>query len=377
MQRLFFFLLLLFSALLVHNVVCAQDSTRLKGLGVEVNMLGGKIVRHSAKFTAPVPPMSAAIDVNFVWQSFGKKEWQQRSGFPVTGIGVMYTDYMSPGVFGKCVGVYPNLQIPVITKKNVEWTCRLGVGVAYVTKKYSLAPDYDTLNTAISTNINAFPVFMSDLRYRFSEHLDLQAGINFSHISNALYREPNLGVNMLGVHAGFRYFPTTSCPDKKVCALPCLKNRWLFDVRGALSHKVARAAGNPVEPAYIGAISVSRRWKCKNKMFAGIDAAYHKDVYAFLINYGVEYGREKQHSWDGGIFIGNEFVVGRVGILGIVGTYYRQTFLDFDPIYEKLGLKYYICNKEKGVVKEIYLSAMLNTHGVVAEYSEFGLGFAF
>jgi hypothetical protein len=156
-----------------------------------------------------------------------------------------------------------------------------------------------------------------------------------------------------------------------------LPNRWLVDVRAAISHKVARATGDPILPAYIGAVSVSRRWKSKNKVFAGIDAAYHKDVYAFLITYGVEYGQEKQHSWDGGFFVGNEFMVGRVGILGIVGTYYRQTFLDFEPLYQKLGVKYYLRNTESGPFKEVFLSAMLNTHGIVAEYSEFGLGVAF
>jgi len=370
-------LLVLLLCLFAVDNLFGQDTLKNKGVGIEVNLMGGHIIRHSAKFTAPVPPASAAIDVNIVWQTYGKKDWNQRCGFPVTGLGVIYTDYRSKNVFGKCLGIYPNVQVPIIRKDKIEWTGKLGVGVAYVTKKYDLYPDYDTLNTAISTHINAFPVFMSDIRYHVDQHWDLQAGVNFTHISNALFKEPNLGVNLVGGHLGVRYFPAVARPEKTMRELPVLKNRWLVDVRVATAHKEARAAGNPIKAAYVGAISVSRRWRSKNKMFAGIDAAYHDDVHAFLINYGVELGQEKQHSWDGGIFVGNEFVVGRVGILGVVGTYYRQTFLDFDPIYEKLGVKYYLANKEKGLFKEFFLSAMLNTHGVVAEYSEFGLGVAF
>jgi hypothetical protein len=372
-SRFLCLLWLVFSAGKIH----AQDSTQHKGFGVEANFLAGRIVRHSASFTAPVPRVSVALDVNFIWQSCGKREWNQRRNFPVTGIGFIFTDYRSKNIFGRCIGAYPNLQVPIARNKDVEWTCRLGIGLAYVTKKYGLYPDYDTLNTAVSTNLNAFPVFMTDLRYHVNTHWDIQGGANFTHISNALYREPNLGVNMVGAHLGARYFLYSSKPCKIIRDLPPLSNRWLVDVRGAISHKQARAAGNPVKAAYIGAVSVSRRWRGTNKVFAGVDAAYHKDVYAFLINYGVDYGVEKQNSWDGGVFIGNEFMVGRVGILGIVGVYYNQTFLDFDPIYEKLGVKYYILNKERGFAKELYLSAMLNTHGVVAEYAEFGVGVAF
>jgi hypothetical protein len=357
--------------------LCAQDSSSHNGKGMEINFLAGKIIKHSAKFTAPVPDASVALDVNVLWQTYGKKDWHQRRGFPVIGLGFTYTDYLSKNIFGRCLGVYPNLQVPIIRSGKFEWTLRFGLGVAYVNKKYQLLPNYDTINTAISTNLNAFAVCITDIRYHVNEHLDIQAGANFSHISNALYREPNLGVNMCGGHVGLRYFPGSSSPKKIIRDLPQLKNRWLLDVRGAISHKEARAKEKPIKAAYIGAVSISRRWLSKNKVFVGIDAAYHKDVYAFLINYGVELGQEKQNSWDGGFFAGNEFMVGRVGLLGIVGVYYLQTFLDFDPIYQKLGAKYYVFNREKGVVKELFLSAMLNTHGVVAEYAEFGMGVSF
>jgi hypothetical protein len=148
-------------------------------------------------------------------------------------------------------------------------------------------------------------------------------------------------------------------------------------VRCGIAHKEARAEGNPVKPAYIGAVSVSKRMWSRNKFIIGADIAYHKEVHAFLINYGVEYGREKQHSWDGGVFLGHEYMLGRVGLIAMLGVYYQQTFLDFDPIYQKMGAKYYLINKEKGLAKEVFLSALLNTHGVVAEYAEFGLGMAF
>lgn len=355
----------------------SQDSSAHGGIGYEANIAFGRIIKHSIKFTAPVPDFSTSLDLNVVFKPTGKKPWHIQCGYPVTGIGVLMTDYNSPGIFGRSVGVYPNIQVPFMKGKKIEWTVRFGLGAAYVNKKYERFPSPDTINTAVSTHINALAVFVSDLRYRINDNWDFQAGFSFSHISNALYREPNLGVNMCGFHLGARFFPNLLMKKIEPCTPTDIKDRILVEVRGGIAHKEARAEGNPVKPAYIGALSVSKRMWCRNKFIIGADIAYHKEVHAFLINYGVEYGKEKQHSWDGGVFLGHEYMIGRVGLIAMVGVYYQQTFLDFDPIYQKMGAKYYLINKEKGMAKEVFLSALLNTHGVVAEYAEFGLGVAF
>ncbi|MCD6010983.1 MAG: secreted protein [Flavipsychrobacter sp.] len=357
--------------------LCAQTNDPLAGFGVEVNALSGKIIRHTQKFTSPVPPLSNALDVNFVWQTYGKKDWQQRRGFPVVGVGITFTDYGNNAIYGRCVGIYPNLQIPIISGKDLEWTFRLGNGLGYVTRRYNPNANepMDTANSAVSSHFNDFAIFMTDLRYSYNDHWQFQLGANFTHISNADYSEPNLGINMLGGHVGVRYFPTCSKPKRIVRDLEKLPNRWLLQGRASISYKKARAAGNPVCPSYFAAGYLSRRWLGKNKLFIGMDYAYHGDVYAFLKNYGVHIGHERSHSWDGAVFVGNEFIVGRVGLVTQVGYYYRQTFLKFDDIYQKIGGNVYIVQREKGPIKEVFVSGLLLTHFVVAQLAEFGIGF--
>jgi hypothetical protein len=60
-----------------------------------------------------------------------------------------------------------------------------------------------------------------------------------------------------------------------------------------------------------------------------------------------------------------------------MGIYYHQTYLKFDPVYEKIGGNFYLLRKEKGPVKELFLSAVLLTHAIVAEFAEFGIGAGF
>jgi hypothetical protein len=259
----------------------------------------------------------------------------------------------------------------------VEWTLRFGDGLAYVTRKYQLGPPVDTINTAIGSNLNDFFMFMTDVRFHLNKHWDAQFGANFTHISNADFHQPNLGVNMAGTHIGVRWFPNTSKPEKIYRELPKLPNRWLIEARLGIAQTEARSNGNPELPTYLTTVYASRRWHSKNKYYFGMDYAFHEDTYEELKYWSRFKGHEGAHSWDGGFFAGNEFMVGRLGLIAQMGIYYHQTYLKFDPVYEKIGGNFYLLRKEKGPVKELFLSAVLLTHAIVAEFAEFGIGAGF
>lgn len=356
----------------------AQNDSTMKGFGVESNLLFGKIIKHTKKFTTPIPALSGATDVNFVWQTYGKKEWHQRRNFPQIGLGVTYTDYGNDHIFGQCIGIYPNLQIPLLRTKNIECMLRIGDGLAYVNRKFD-SSIFDTINNAIGSNINDFAIFMLDIRYNISNRFQLQAGANFTHISNAYFQPPNLGINMAGAHFGLRYFPAGHHTEKIVRELPKLKDRWLLNIRSSIGFNEANATNNPHLPNYIIAGYISRRWLSKNKLFAGIDYAYHEPTYAFYKTYGIHIGHERSNAWDGTFFAGNEFIIGRVGIVLQVGYYYRTTYLRYgnDMFNEKLGGHLYLIQKESGALKELFISALVTTHTATAEYAEFGIGVGF
>ena len=108
-----------------------------------------------------------------------------------------------------------------------------------------------------------------------------------------------------------------------------------------------------------------------------MDYSYHTDVYAFLRNNEIEPGREKNHSYKSAVFIGNEFMLGRVGAVLQVGVYTHQAYLRQDAYYEKIGGNYYIVQKEHGPIKEFFVSAFLKTHKIIAELGEIGMGVGF
>ncbi len=357
----------------------AQDIKDWEGFGMEVNAFTGKVIKHTPKFHLPVPDLTTGMDFNFQWKTFGRKEWQQRRRFPIVGLGVTYTNYGIDSIYGRCISLYPNLVIPLITGKYLEWTMRIGDGIAYVNRDYSRLHPFDTMNNAIGSKVNDYGSFLMDLRYHVNKHWDVQAGINFSHISDASFHQPNLGINLVGEHIGIKYFPVSSAPKHIIRNLKPLKNRWLFEFRGTLAFDGANAPSGPEYPIYLASAYVSKQWISKNKFFGGIDYSYHTNIYAYLrnnINF-VPPGTEAEYSYKSALFAGNEFLLGRVGVVLQVGAYIHQAFLTQGKIYEKLGGNLYLVKKEHGPVKEFFLCGFLKTHLSVAELAEFGFGMGF
>lgn len=354
----------------------AQENEPWAGFGIEANYLAGRAFKHTKKIRVDFPSSSPAFDLNFVWQTYGKKDWQQRRRYPVAGLGLTYTVYDN-NVYGSCLSLYPNIRIPLLAGKKLEWSVKAGFGLGYITKIFERYPSWDTLNTAMSSHMNNYTIVSTDLRYRVNEHLDILLGANFSHISNAALRSPNLGINKYGANIGIRYSPVTSTPKRIHHDLPRLKNRLLFQLRFGISGSEMGTADGPMNPIYTYAAFVSKRYWSKNKVYAGVDYGYYKNIYMFLKNNEIVPGKEKQNSWKGAVFVGNEFLIGRVGVILQLGYYFHKGLLNEKSIYQKLGGNFYLLQHEKGLIKELNVHCYLKAHSPDAELAEVGIGAAF
>lgn len=344
------------------------------GYGIEWNSSIGRIIKHTKNFRPPIPERSVATEINLVFKSNGSKDWQQRRNRPVLGCGLTITDYGNQNVFGTAAGIYPNLEMPLIRRTRWEWTTRVGFGLGYISKRYSRYPDWDTLNNVIGSHFNNFSIFSTDLRVHISKHWDAQTGVVLSHISNAAFRTPNLGINRYGFQAGLRYFPVARQPVIAHKLLTPLSSRWLLQLRAGISANEYGNGNGPLFPVYIASTFVSKRYFSRNKVFAGLDYAYYEGVYAFLRNNEILIGEERANSWKSSVFVGHEFLYGHFGIMLQFGYYLKNTYLRIDPYYQKLGANVYLLQREEGFLKELSTSVLLKTHQFQAELVEIGLG---
>ncbi|MCF8450368.1 MAG: acyloxyacyl hydrolase [Taibaiella sp.] len=362
---------------LLPLVVTAQETKRWSGFGIETHLLAGKVFKHEAKFTLPIPALTSGFDVNFVQHTYGRRVWEQGRHFPRLGVAITGIQYGIDAVYGNVIGVYPNITFPIVSGKRIEWTLRAGNGIGYVTNQYSRANPVNTTNVAIGSKVNDFIMILSDAGYEVNKHWQIKAGAFITHISNGSVRKPNLGINVVGMGAGVSYFPVTAHPTKIARPLQPLSQRYLLQLRYGMSLVSANTPGGPLFPVYTGTGYVSRRWRNHNKGFAGIDYSYHQNLYAHLRDNGLEQGRERQHAYKCAVLAGNEFLLGRVGIMVQAGVYIKKGYLQKEDVYEKVSFNYYCVQRERGPVKELYLFTSLKAHLNVAEMGEMGVGIGF
>lgn len=359
--------------LLLSIKINAQPVERLAGYGIEVNPIIGKVIKHNYVFP-PLPANSVALDVCLLKSTNGSKAWQKQRNYPLVGIGITYTDYGIDSIYGKCIGLYPVWEIPIISGEELEWTCRFGYGIGYVTKRYERYPDDNTINNLIGSRLNNFTMFTTQLRYKLSHKVHVHAGFNFTHISNGSFKLPNLGINMYGGHVGLRYFPVTDDPQKVGSPTPQISNRFGAQVRLGLGMVEYNNTDGPSYPVYAATALGYWRYGGKNKVLFGIDYNYYTSVYSFLRNNEIDIGNERAQSWEGVVFIGHEFLIGRVGVLAQFGIPFKHTKFNKDKTVQKLGYSYYILQQEKGIVRNIALNCFIKSNNLEASNLEFGFG---
>lgn len=372
LRKLSIVLILIYTC--TNQQLLAQENKPWSGFGVESNFMANRLIKHSSKFVGEMPDWGYSCELNFFKKTYGQKDWHIRRNYPQIGFGIYYNNYNSPDIYGEAIGIFPNIQFPIIKSSTLEWTVRAGMGVCYVTQHYQRLPEPNLGNQAIGGNWNNISPFSTDIRWYLDNHWNIQAGINFSHVSNAAFQQPNLGLNMYGIHAGLQYFPISNQPKLQTRALTPLKNRWLFQAKYSMGFVESAPPDGPLNPVYIGSLFVSKRYWSKNKMYSGIDYHYNSMSYARLKTAEHEEGKEVWASSQAAIFVGNEFLLGRVGVVLQVGGYIHRMNEQTERLYQKLGGNFYLVQKEKGPVKEVFFSALLKTHLATAELFEMGLG---
>ena len=345
-------------------------------MGLEANMIAGRILKHTPKFRAPIPDHSSAVELLWLKQTDGRNDWEQRRRYPLWGLGTCYTRYGIDSIYGHEFGFDPVLQIPILRGRSLEWTVRIGIGVGYATRHYERYPGWDTLNNMIGSAVNNFSMFATQIRYRINPQWSVHAGLNFSHLSNGAMKQPNLGINMYGAQLGLRFWPEGDEPERTHQERPKLKNRILGQARLGLAFNESGNADGPVYPTYLATIYASRRYRSQNKILVGADYSFHTNNYVFLRTNEINPGHEVDNSWRAALFVGHEWLFGRMAFVAQWGFYLKEP-IHQETSYQKLGYHYYMIQQETGILKEAFLGILLKTHLSTAELIEFGLGVGF
>lgn len=202
------FLFLLF-AVSMNSVFAQNEGPFSIGFSAKT----GSLMAHRQTMNHLVKDRNNVYELEFSRQDTGYNVWSHLFRYPSRGFAMAYQDYGNPEILGTSFSAFKFLKFPIV--QNEKWgfvDFRLGTGISYITRKYDKLQN--SKNVAIGSFINGYVNAQFAWRKQFGP-LFLGGGIDFSHISNAYLKTPNLGLNSLTGFATVGF----DIGNRKVCVL--------------------------------------------------------------------------------------------------------------------------------------------------------------
>ena len=164
----------------------------------------GFTMNHNPAVAALHTKHFSTYELSLQRQTTGAAYWEQKCAYPAYGVTFMYSELANPKYLGRMFGLYPYLDVPLVSWKNNNKICfNIGLGIACGTKPYHRFDNYK--NLAYGSHFNALVHFGLKGNVRIFPKCDLSGGVNFTHISNGTTKEPNFGLNTSNVFLGVNY----------------------------------------------------------------------------------------------------------------------------------------------------------------------------
>lgn len=401
-----------------YNAVGEERTAPAIPIAVRVSGQAGYImdVKAISKLGNHGPAAGGEIAVEFL--PTGKFTWQQTWNNTSIGVAAGFMDFGQNSKLGQAVTLYPYFNIPLVDKSHFRLTLRPGVGIGFVTKRYSntISDDKrwkempDDANETFGSVLNAYFSALIGFEFPLKDGWGIDIAGGWKHLSNGSIMTPNGGMNIFSAELGLRYQPKAeqyTAPEKHP-DLPREYRKWTFEVIAAggvrqLYYQDRKYYG-------IAALSVAAFYQPCRIFRIGLGAdAFYDGVYG-AVNVGPDTDTNYKKTYISsddfknkvriGLSIQPEFVFGRFSAGIYAGIYLYDNIKNLEPFADvqanggkalKRGIFYSYSDPSnhqdgwlytKAVAKycinrHIIVSVALKTHLQKAECIEWGVGYRY
>lgn len=356
--------------LLFTIFVSAQENSDTNA--IEINVLRGNVLPHTPDMYPLVNGHPQGVMVSFLKKTHGNEEWHSAYNYPDYGVYFLYQDFNSQ-LLGHnfSAGALYNFYF---LNRNVQ--LKLSQGIAYTSNPYDKVNNNKNkaFGTPIMANTN---IGLSYTKEHLFSNFGITAGIVFSHYSNGRVKAPNSGINTYLLNLGLNYNF-----DKKVENVKdTVHEKIAYNKEPIHFNAVFRTGINesPIirsgqKPFYHIGFYADKRLNRKSAIQLGTELFITTTFKEFIKFNSIAYPEKNiDPNTDYkrvGIFVGHELFVNRISLEAQVGYYVYQPYKHDIPIYDRVGMKYY-------VTKKIAVGFTIKTHIFLAEALEFGVGYKF
>lgn len=325
----------------------------------------GFLIVHSPMISAIARGPVQSAEVSFRFNAKGDRHWHAVHRHPWVGLKYMITDFSNPKQIGLVHSISPQLGFPLVRNKWFSLHSVWDIGLGFVSRPFH--PQTNNKNAANSTIPNVLIQTRLEAVFRPQKYLAFTTGLSFAHWSAGAVTMPNLGMNVVAVHAGiqgrFGYSVDHGAPKPRFERKP-----WeVFLFGGAFAKQISYKTGNRFSPCAEINLEFNKRLTHKSSIPVGLDLFYDGSIPARMeLARGIR-GRTAQ-SFRAGIHTGYEFIVERLSLFFNAGMYFLKT----DPldhfIFARIGARY-------RVHPRVMIYANLKTHFFVADFIQVGAGY--
>lgn len=343
----------------------------LDELSFDLKYCGGAVYKHTQKVTVDPPPFSQEVEFSISHRTYGKRRWERINNCPVPSINICYSQYGD--ALGNAFSFYPAIEWPILRKKNIDWTFKLGGGLGLATERWQRT---DTFNNYLGSRLNNFTVIQTAVDFPISKQIELQLGGRMSHISNGAFRIPNFGINLFSGFVGLNYQPLGRKKTLKEKPQAPAKRTYRIGLRTGTGWGEQNVPNGPLAGIFSQSVFVATPFLKKHRIYGGLDFTYNGKARTAL-NYA---GLTDDLAWNASsstLFVGIELLYGRVGIPFQFGVFTKRMRNQDTPWYQKMGFQYYIYRNEKTFLKRVFAGPLLKSNKINADYIEFCVGVMF
>lgn len=308
------------------------------------------------------------LEAEYNVQTDGSALWQAAYKKPRIGTSLLFAGLNHREILGYAIAGYYHVDIPILQSKKTVFSGRIGAGLSYLTKRFDLKTN--PKNTAIGSHINSTIAGNLNIKHNFKEGYFIEAGIAFTHFSNALFRSPNLGLNLVTIQTAitkdiFKYKCSCEKQNKKTTLYH--KKKWGVAIDAGIAGKSIYIGDKTIYTAYNISTQVHLRLSHISKLKAGIEFFHDNALVQEMYRQQLFTGEEKSAARQIGIYLGHELWFSRVAVLFRSGYYIYDKWEKNGKIYQKYGIKYQFH-------KHTYIYAQVKTHFASADYALWGIG---
>jgi hypothetical protein len=141
-----------------------------------------------------------SAELTWIKRTLGKNITEQQYRYPEYGFTLFYSSLGNRKVFGQTLALYPFFRTYFFRGKTGAFYHQFGFGLGGTTRRFDI--ETNPTNISVGSHLNMHFDYQLGIKFRLNPTMNTEAGLRFSHFSNANMAEPNLGLNMLYVHAG-------------------------------------------------------------------------------------------------------------------------------------------------------------------------------